>query len=69
MSREVEFGMNSGVALLRVNRPASRNALSWAAQDAFAAAVAAAGRDEIIDHVEAMTAFAEKRPPVFNRDC
>lgn len=48
MSRGIEFEVDAGVALLRVNRPASRNALSWAAQDAFAAAVAAAGRDEAI---------------------
>ena len=46
MSRGIEFDVNSdGVALLRVNRPASRNALTWAAQEAFAEAVAAAGRD------------------------
>jgi enoyl-CoA hydratase len=48
MSRGVEFEVNAGVALLRINRPASRNALSWAAQDAFAAAVTAAGQDETL---------------------
>ena len=45
MSDGVEFGIDAdGVALLRVNRPAARNALNWAAQEAFAAAVADAGR-------------------------
>ena len=45
MSRGIEYDVGrDGVALLRVNRPASRNALTWAAQEAFAEAVAAAGR-------------------------
>lgn len=45
MSRGIEFDVGSdGVGLLRVNRPASRNALTWTAQEAFAEAVAAAGR-------------------------
>lgn len=45
----IEFGVNGdGVALLQVNRPASRNALTWAAQEAFADAVTAARRDESI---------------------
>jgi len=49
MNDGIEFDVNGdGVALLRVNRPTSRNALSWAAQEAFAAAVSAAGRDESI---------------------
>ncbi len=49
MSRGIEFNVNGdGIALLRVNRPAARNALSWAAQEAFADAVAAARRDEAI---------------------
>ena len=48
MSKNVEFGVNAGVALLRINRPASRNALNWAAQEAFADAVAAAGRHDAI---------------------
>ena len=43
MSRSIEFGVNAdGVALLRVNRPAARNALTWSAQEGFAQAVAAA---------------------------
>ena len=49
MSKGVEFEVRGdGVALLRVNRPAARNALSWAAQDAFAAGVMAASRNESI---------------------
>lgn len=47
MSKGIEYRVNAdGVGLLRVNRPAARNALSWATQEAFAAAVAAARRDE-----------------------
>jgi enoyl-CoA hydratase len=49
MSHGIEFSVNDdGIALLRVNRPAARNALSWAAQEAFADAVAASGRDASI---------------------
>lgn len=49
MSAGIEFGINDrGVGLLRVNRPAARNALSWAAQEAFAEAIAAARRDEAL---------------------
>lgn len=45
----MDFGVNAdGVGLLRVNRPAARNALTWAAQEAFAAAVVAAGHNEAI---------------------
>jgi enoyl-CoA hydratase/carnithine racemase len=43
MSRSIEFSINAdGIALLRVNRPAARNALTWGAQEGFAHAVAAA---------------------------
>ena len=49
MTRSIEFGVDrDGIATLRVNRPAARNALTWAAQEAFAGAVAAAGRDNAI---------------------
>lgn len=49
MNKGVEFEVRAdGVALLRVNRPAARNALSWAAQEAFAAGVTAAGRHDLI---------------------
>ncbi len=42
MSSSIEFHVNSdGLALLMVNRPEARNALNWAAQEAFAAAVTA----------------------------
>ena len=35
MSRSIEFSINAnGIALLRVNRPAARNALTWGAQEA-----------------------------------
>jgi enoyl-CoA hydratase/carnithine racemase len=46
MSGSIEYSANnSGVAVLRVNRPASRNAFTWAAQEQFAATVTAAGQD------------------------
>lgn len=49
MSKGVDFVVGEdGIALVRVNRPAARNALSWAAQEAFAAAITAAGRNEAI---------------------
>lgn len=46
MGESIEYHVDAaGVGLLRVNRPAARNALNWAAQQAFATAVEAAGRD------------------------
>src|SRR5690606_34526099 len=36
-----------GIALLRVNRPAARNALTWTAQEEFAAAVTAARNEAV----------------------
>ena len=46
MSRSIEFSVNAdGVALLRVNRPTARNALTWSAQEGFAQAVAATRAD------------------------
>ncbi|MCB8967325.1 MAG: enoyl-CoA hydratase/isomerase family protein [Ardenticatenaceae bacterium] len=40
MNDGIEFHVeDSGLAILRVNRPDARNALNWAAQEAFAAAV------------------------------
>lgn len=43
MVRSIDFSVDDGgVGLLRVNRPAARNALTWAAQDQFAEAVTAA---------------------------
>lgn len=45
MARSIDFSINpDGVALLRVARPAARNALSWAAQEEFATAVETASR-------------------------
>lgn len=42
MNNGIDFDIdNEGVAVLRVNRPAARNALNWAAQEGFATAVAA----------------------------
>lgn len=37
--------MNDGIATLRFNRPQARNALNWAAQEQFAAAIDALARD------------------------
>ncbi len=48
MSSGIEFTVDDGLALIRVNRPATRNALTWAAQEAFAAAVDVAARDASI---------------------
>lgn len=49
MTNGIELGVNSdGVALIRVNRPAARNALTWAAQEAFAGAVAAVAHNEAV---------------------
>lgn len=48
MDRAIEFTIDAaGIALLRVNRPAARNALTWIAQEEFAAAVAAARNETI----------------------
>ena len=45
MSSSIEFDIDGdGIALLRVNRPAARNALTWSAQEDFAQAVAAIAR-------------------------
>ncbi len=45
MSRSIEFDIDAnGIALLRVNRPAARNALTWSAQEGFAQAVATVAR-------------------------
>ncbi|MAU01995.1 MAG: hypothetical protein CL608_33080 [Anaerolineaceae bacterium] len=39
MSKEIEYTQQDGIATLRVNRPAARNALNWTAQEQFAAVV------------------------------
>jgi enoyl-CoA hydratase/carnithine racemase len=41
----VEYSLRDGIGLLRVNRPEARNALNWAAQEAFASAVSQAAAD------------------------
>lgn len=48
MSKEIEYTQHDGIATLRVNRPAARNALNWAAQEQFAAAVAQVGLDTAV---------------------
>lgn len=48
MNDGIEYGVNEGIAELRVNRPQARNALDWAAQEAFAKVVAAAARDPAV---------------------
>jgi enoyl-CoA hydratase/carnithine racemase len=46
MNEPIDFQMaEQGIAVLTVNRPAARNALNWAAQEAFAAAVAQVADD------------------------
>lgn len=39
------YSVHNGLGILRVNRPQARNALDWAAQEAFAAAVESATAD------------------------
>lgn len=46
MSESIAYSVEDGVAVLRVNRPAARNALTWEAQGAFARAVEVAGQDD-----------------------
>jgi enoyl-CoA hydratase len=48
MINEIEYTQQDGIATLRVNRPAARNALNWAAQEQFAAAVAEVGADTAV---------------------
>jgi enoyl-CoA hydratase len=42
------YPASPGIAVLRINRPGARNALDWAAQDAFAAAVRRATADDTL---------------------
>ena len=47
MTQPIDYQVDeAGIGLLRVNRPGARNALNWAAQEAFAAAVDEASLDE-----------------------
>ncbi len=45
MSEEIVYTIESGVAILRVNRPQARNALNWKAQEQFAEVVTAVSQD------------------------
>ena len=44
MSNEILFDVQQGIATLRFNRPETRNALNWAAQEQFASRIAAVAR-------------------------
>lgn len=41
MTQEIVYQVENNIAVIRVNRPDARNALNWAAQEQFAAAVTA----------------------------
>ena len=45
MSKEIIFTVENNIAILRVNRPAARNALNWTAQQQFAERITAVSRD------------------------
>lgn len=59
MTREIQLEIKNNVATLRVNRPEARNALNWAAQEQFAAAVADVGGDTAV-RVLIITGAGEK---------
>lgn len=46
MADEITFRVEAGIGVLRIYRPEARNALDWAAQEQFAAAVDSAACDE-----------------------
>ncbi len=48
MTQEIELTQQDGIVTLRVNRPEARNALNWAAQAQFAAAVADVAADTAV---------------------
>jgi enoyl-CoA hydratase len=48
MTSGVVYEVEDQIAILRVNRPQARNALDWAAQEAFAAAVTAVALDTAV---------------------
>jgi enoyl-CoA hydratase/carnithine racemase len=48
MNNGIEYGVNEGIAELRVNRPQARNALDWTAQEGFAAAVTTVSQDPAV---------------------
>ncbi len=59
MTTEICVTQEDGIAMLRVNQPAARNALNWTAQEQFAAAVAKIGRDTAV-RVLIITGTGEK---------
>jgi enoyl-CoA hydratase/carnithine racemase len=48
MSEEIQLQTENGIATLRINRPQARNALNWAAQEEFAAAVTTVSQDPVV---------------------
>ena len=48
MSKEIQFTIENKIAILRVNRPKSRNALNWSSQRQFADCVTAVSRNASI---------------------
>ena len=48
MDSGIVYAVENGVGVLRVDRPQARNALNWAAQEAFAEAVKTAAEDETL---------------------
>ena len=48
MSSEIVYQVENEIAIIRVNRPEARNALNWAAQEGFAAAVTAVSQNPAI---------------------
>lgn len=51
MSDLIEYQVQEGVAIIRINRPEARNALNWAAQRQFAESVAQAAADSTLRSV------------------
>lgn len=45
MNEPIDYHVRDGIGLLRINRPAARNALNWQAQEGFAAAIEQAAAD------------------------
>ena len=48
MSNEIVYQVEENIAIIRVNRPEARNALNWAAQEQFAAAVTAVSQNRTL---------------------
>jgi enoyl-CoA hydratase len=48
MSEEIVYQVEDGIAIIRINRPGARNAMNWAAQEGFAAAVTAVSQNPAI---------------------